>query len=133
MTPLIYILAFPYDIKPNLDWYWVVLLYGFIIFLPLFFYLHSPKSLSLENSTLTVHFPFRIKKIETKDILQAEHLKVRLVFLSESKGLFGYIGRLNGDKCFIKDESKIIKISLKKGSLYYSCDAPEKLVEELST
>ena len=121
-----------YFFSTNLGLYLGLALIIPILVLYLYFYFNSPRGILIDESSLNLIYPLHAKKILLKDIKSINQARVHLVFLSGSKGLFGYIGRINGDKCQVKDESKTLKIVTKYETFYVSCETPEKLVESLN-
>ena len=105
----------------------------FAIGLLSYYYSNSLNTINLKNGEIILIKNFGRKSINVIDINYFERLSSSNLFMSSgSSGLFGFIGStLDFSYSYIKDKSKMVKISTRDKDYIISCDNPDELVASI--
>lgn len=97
-------------------------------------YLNSPQKLVLESGNLIVKFPMHKIAISKNSILEVYSVDSIPPTNLGSKGVWGYIGWVNGDtKSYVKNRTEAIKLTTHKNQYLLSCLNRELLIKQLKT
>jgi len=111
-----------------------VILSLIIILTILYFYFNSLDKIVLSNDTLVLKKRLGNEEIKLSDIMKIERLAYsNLTMTAGSKGFFGFVGgTMDNSYSYVKDRSKMVKITTLEKNIIFSCENPDELVSKLN-